>query len=56
MKEELGQNLRAEVQSIDTRLSRVVHDVDTSVAIASNGCPLLAGLMLAAAAMYLILR
>lgn len=29
MKEELGQNLRAEVESIDTRLGRVMHDVDT---------------------------
>jgi uncharacterized coiled-coil protein SlyX len=31
MRDELGKNLRAEVQSIDSRLARVVHDVDTYV-------------------------
>ena len=31
MRQELGENLRAEVQSIDGRLAKVVHDVDTTV-------------------------
>ncbi len=48
MKEELGQNLRAEVQSIDNRLSKVVHDVDTLVVI-QRFYSLLAGMRLVAA-------